>query len=153
MIAASLIASTAAAKAPVPVYFDFTPYQITPKRPVEIRRDPSGELVVLVPLTRGRTAVTTLAAYVRLLELGVSANWVMNDDGNGRIYVRCHRSADLGGNLLMVSRLICAPTERGLAIRYRDGDRLNLRPTNLCAERRTTNAKLKEPEVLVRSVK
>lgn len=142
---------TAAAKAPVPTFFDFTPYGITPKRPVEIRRDPSGELVVLVRLAGGNTAVTTYEAFARLLEAGVSPNWVLNSDGKGRVYVRCTRTAELGGNLLMVSRLLVRPTERRLAVRYRDGNRLNLRPENLTVDRRTTNAKLKELEIIGRA--
>ena len=62
MQTSSLIASTAAPKAPTPVYFDFTPYGITPKRPVEVRRDPSGELTVLVKLTGGNVADCTAGA-------------------------------------------------------------------------------------------
>lgn len=150
MQTSSLIASTAAPKAPTPVYFDFTPYGITPKRPVEVRRDHSGELTVLVKLTGGNVAATTYAAFKRLMDAGVSPNWVLNSDGKGRVYVRCIRPNALGGNLLMVSRLIIGPEERRLAVRYRDGNRLNLRPENLLVERRTTNAKLKEPAVMDR---
>jgi hypothetical protein len=51
----------------------------------------------------------------------------------------------------MVSRLIIGPEEHRLAARYRDGNRLNLRPENLTVERRTTNAKLKEPEIFARA--
>lgn len=151
MIAASLIASTAAANAPVPVYFDFTPYQITPKRRVEIRRDPSGELVVLVPLTKDRTAVTTLAAFIGLMDAGISPNWCVNDNGQGTLYVRCERPRDFGGNKMMVARLIAEPASRGFAVRYADRNPLNLRPDNLRLERGQTRAKLKEPEVLARA--
>ncbi len=150
MIAASLIASTAAAKAPVPVYFDFAPYQITPKRPVEIRRDPSGELVVLVQLTKDRTAVTTLAAFIGLMEAGISPNWFSNGNGRGGVYVCAERQKAIGGNPVMVSRLLLVPPHRALVARYRDRNPFNLRPDNLYLEARASRAKLKETEVFAR---
>ncbi|MCE1237983.1 MAG: hypothetical protein LWW93_16665 [Hyphomicrobiales bacterium] len=151
MQTSSLIASTAASQAPTPVHFDFTPYGISPKRPVEVRRDPSGELVVFVKLTKGNTAVTTVEEFTRLMEAGISPNWCVNDNGVCNLYVRCERPRDFGGNKLMVARLIAGPTARGFAVRYADRNSLNLRPTNLVLEKGKTRAKLKEPEIIARA--
>lgn len=147
MQTSSLIASTAAPQAPTAVYFDFTPYGITPKRPVEVRRDPSGELAVLVKLTGGNVAVTTYAAFVRLMDAGVSPNWFSNGNGQGNVYV-C--SAQWNGNIsspCMVARLLTVPPRRGLVACYRDRNPFNLRPSNLVLEERRTRAKLKELEI------
>lgn len=147
MQTSSLIASTATPQAPTPVYFDFTPYGITPKRPVEVRRDPSGELTVLVKLTGGNIAVTTYAAFVRLLAAGVSPNWFSNGNGQGNVYVCAERNGALGGNPVMISRLLAAPERVGLVARYRDKNPFNLRPANIVLEERRTRAKLKELEI------
>ncbi|GBU19878.1 MULTISPECIES: hypothetical protein [Methylobacterium] len=93
-------------------------------------RDDDGRSVVGVPLTNRPGAHAWLyetdhAAIVA--EYGHRA-WFVNDNGKGQLYVRLR---GLGRRrLVMVARLVVAdPLVR--LIRYRDGDRLNLRSRNL----------------------
>lgn len=144
----NLIASTGAAKAPTPVYFDFTPYGITPKRPVEIRRDPSGELVVLVRLTGGNIAVTTLAEFTSLMRAGISPNWFSNGNGQGNAYVCSSQPNGTIHSPVMIARLLTVPRRLGLVVSYKDRNPFNLRPDNLMLEERRTRAKLKERAIL-----
>lgn len=107
---------------------------ISPRTPTRTT-DPDGAPIVRVPLAKGRgVAVLDAEDFDSLATLGFSTKWVLNEDGHGRGYVRCnHPAREATGGLLSVARLVMeAPP--GMVARYRDGDRTNLRRSNLYLE-------------------
>ena len=103
-----------------------------------------GSRVAHVPLADGRSATVDAGDLDRLLALGLSPTWVLNDAGNGHCYVRTRFPTALGNtNNIQVSRAILEPLP-GHVVRHLDGNRLNLRHCNLVAERRATRAKARE---------
>jgi len=113
----------------------------TTRRPIYFT-DPDGTPCVRVPLSNGRDHAELLADdYAALIARGVTGNWQHNipnrisRDGR-RSYVQCYvprRTPSRKGNrwtALTVARLILdAP--KGRRVRYRDGNTLNLRRSNL----------------------
>jgi hypothetical protein len=97
--------------------------------------DRDGTPIVRVPLARGRGIAVMLAEdFDTLTALGISPRYSLNRSGPGAAfaYVRCQHPAAASGrrNTLSVARFIMeAPA--GKAVRYHDGDRQNLRPSNL----------------------
>lgn len=111
-----------------------------------------GKLLALVPLAGDRGMARLDAEdYRRLRAAGVSDQWTLNAGkrGSGTVYVRCMLAGQAGqrGNLATVARLIVnAP--KNLIVRYRNGDRLDLRRQNLTIERdpnKTRAGKRKAP--------
>ncbi|MFY9291553.1 MAG: hypothetical protein WAP03_12775 [Methylorubrum rhodinum] len=99
---------------------------------VQHSRDDDGRAVVGVPLSNrpGLHAwLYTEDHETVVLEYG-NASWFVNDNGDGRLYVRL-RNTDSHRNV-MVSRLVVGDPAVSI-VRYRDGDRLNLRRDNLDA--------------------
>lgn len=95
-------------------------------------RDDDGRAVVGVPLSNRPGLHAWLYAEDHetiVLEYG-TASWFVNDNGDGRLYVRL-RNTDSHRNV-MVSRLVVSDPAVSI-VRYRDGDRLNLRRGNLDA--------------------
>lgn len=97
-------------------------------------RDDDGCAVVGVPLSNRPHLTAWLYAtdYERIAAEFGAASWFVNDNGDGRLYVRL-KSADRRNNV-MVSRLVLDDPTISI-VRYRDGDRLNLRSRNLDAVR------------------
>lgn len=93
-------------------------------------RDDDGRLVVGVPLSNrpGRHVWLYEADYETITNDHGNASWFLNDNGKGHLYVRM-KSRDRGNNV-MVARLVVSDP-KAQVIRYRDGDRLNLRSRNL----------------------
>lgn len=105
----------------------------TPRIPTHAT-DHDGEAVVLVPLANHPEPAKLLQAdFNRLMELGYSDQWTYNPAGTGHPYVRCSNSRVAGANET-VARVILEPG-RGHVVRYRDGNRLNLRFENLYVHR------------------
>lgn len=75
-----------------------------------------------------KVATIDRADFERLMADGWSANWYLNSAGEYR-YVNVADPKHKGDNT-PVARLI-ANTPRGRTTQYRDGDRLNLRRSNL----------------------
>ena len=115
------------------------------RRRITWSTDHDGEAIVIVTLSNGEKAKLFAEDYERLVEMGISPNWTANGNGNGQFYVRTKLTDALGwGNNAMVSRLIAPPTTRGLVLRHRDGNRLNLRRDNLEIVERRSRAKARE---------
>ena len=93
-------------------------------------RDDDGRSVVGVPLTNrpGAHAWLYETDHAGIVAEYGNTPWFVNDNGYGNLYVRLQGSDRR--NLMMVSRLVVADPLARL-IRYRDGDRLNLRSRNL----------------------
>ncbi len=94
--------------------------------------DADGTPVVRVPLAKERgVAVLHAEDFDELMRFGITARWYWNVASPGFAYVRCKPPRNLNcGTLLSVSRLIMEALP-GMCVRYRDGDRLNLRRDNL----------------------
>ena len=95
------------------------------------RRDPiyttSG--AVQVPLANhSEPAILDRADFDRLKVLGITDQYTLNGSPRGQ-YVRCHLPNRSDG-LVSVARLIIE-AGRGHQVKYRDGNRLNLRKGNL----------------------
>ncbi len=100
-------------------------------------RDETGLNCLRVPLDRaGRTYATVSEAdYRRIQRAGATGVWLLNKAAPGRAYVRTCINAEEGKHTLaMVSRLIMDAEPR-TAIRYVNGDHLDLRPWNLIAQK------------------
>src|SRR3954470_24858589 len=97
------------------------------KRTIIHTQDRDGKAIVLVPLasTAGHAKVLT-EDYDALTRRGLTANWCFNSSGGPHHYVRCQGD----DNLLIVARVLTG-ADRGHMVRYRDGDRRNLRRDNL----------------------
>lgn len=97
-------------------------------------RDDDGRAVVGVPISNrpGTYAWLYAADYDVILNDYGTTPWFVNDNGKGRLYVRLV-SSDSRANV-MVSRVVVNDPDVTM-IRYRDGDRLNLRSWNLDAVR------------------
>lgn len=113
-----------------------------------ITLDPDGREVAYVRLgTRQRTNSTSQFAmldrddYEALIADGWSGRWYLNNSGNGYAYVNVTDGAHKGGSAPVV-RLLKSPG-RGRIVTYADGNRLNLRRSNLVVT--TGNAKGKTP--------
>jgi len=92
--------------------------------------DRDGAEIVLVPLANHHLPAKLLADdFDRLVSDGVSLAWTFNDNGSGYGYVRTYSGA-VAGKLTSIARLI-VNAGRGKVVKYRDGDRLNLRRDNL----------------------
>ncbi len=77
---------------------------------------------------RPRRAWVFADDYERIIAQVGETPWFMNDNGSGLEYVRLGNPAR--GNLHMVARLVTGEKPRKV-IKYWDGDRCNLRGTNL----------------------
>ena len=104
-------------------------------RPITALRafDLDGTAVVHIPMSnaRGTYATFDAADYDRLRTLYPGA-WRLNDNGSGKLYVRAVTPRTLGMNVnLAWEALQPGP---GRIVRYRDGNRLNLRRSNLYVE-------------------
>ena len=97
-------------------------------------RDPDDRAAVGVPISNrpGTYAWLYAADYDVILNDYGTTPWFVNDNGKGRLYVRLV-SSDRRANV-MVSRVV-VNDPNVTVIRYRDGDRLNLRSRNLDAVR------------------
>lgn len=95
-------------------------------------RDDDGCAVVGVPISNRPHLTAWLYAtdYERITSAHAAASWLVNDNGDGRLYVRL-KDRERRNNV-MVSRLVLDDPTISI-IRYRDGDRLNLRSRNLDA--------------------
>lgn len=101
------------------------PYQ--PKRLPTYTRDADGNPIAVVPLARGGDAIVDAHVLEDLLQRGFTLNWTFNLSGGGDYaYVR----AKTPDNLVSISRLVTG-ARPGEAVRYRNGDRRDLRSRNL----------------------
>ena len=106
-------------------------------------RDDDGCAVVGVPISNRPhlTAWLYAADYERITSAHAAASWLLNDNGDGRLYVRL-KDRERRNNV-MVSRLVLDDPTISI-IRYRDGDRLNLRSRNLDAVRPAPQRRVSE---------
>lgn len=90
-----------------------------------------GEAVVRVELANMRGTFVTLDEpdFDRIVDSGIAPRWVLNEAFPGFYYVRCYQP-DVAGKLGLVARHVLE-AGRGQVVKYRDGDRLNLRRSNL----------------------
>lgn len=101
----------------------------TTERTITYSRDPSGREVAHVPLARrSETAAIYRDDLERLTTSGVPFPWYLNT-ARCCSYVSAYDPDHLGKNQTVARRLIDAP--KGRIVKYRDGDRLNLRRDNL----------------------
>ena len=91
--------------------------------------DPDGTEIALVPVGRreGRTAEIRADDLSELERQGVSRFWYFKT-ANGNGYVNAHDPDHLGGNRTIARLLTNAG--KGQSVKYRDGNRLNLRRSN-----------------------
>lgn len=95
---------------------------------IELTEDSHGSPLVRVQLAKAQArAVLYLTDYERVLAAIGNATWFLHSNGNERLYVRVKHRASARN--VMVARLVLG-IEFG-AIRFRDGDSLNLRHDNL----------------------
>lgn len=114
------------------------------RRTVRYSTDHDGESIVLIPLANQPASAKVLVAVFRaIIEAGYSDQWTFNDNGKGQAYVRCGDSRTRG-NLATVARVIMEPP-KGYQVRYRDGDRMNLRRDNLRLEKKVRARSKKYP--------
>lgn len=85
--------------------------------------------VVNVPLSNAQVAQIDLEDYNLLMEKGFSDQWWAHSNGGKHAYVRTSR-LDAPGKLFTVARLI-AGGQWGTRVRYRNGNPLDLRQSNL----------------------
>lgn len=98
---------------------------IETKRPIRFSKD---GLTVFVTLKCGSSVTVDRDDFDRLVTKGLSLNWYLSGDGQGRHYV-CVYHQRLG-NIVPVAREIMQ-AGRGEVVRYRSPDRLDLRKDNL----------------------
>ena len=99
--------------------------------PVTYHTDVKGNEIVEVGIAHNRSFTMDKISYLKLIELGLSMAFWLNDDGNGNEYVRTHYPpASETANNVQVVRLILDVPQKNV-VRYKDGDRLNLRLSNL----------------------
>lgn len=104
----------------------------TARRPLIACEDDEGHLIVHVDLGKGRFAVVDHTDFARLMDLGLSPNWVYAPSGGDYFYVRVKPPKSFPKHTLAsISRFILPPERRGVVVRHRDGDVLNLRRSNL----------------------
>jgi len=91
-----------------------------------------GTRVALVPLSKGKTVAKVNEDDLFLLhQLGFTGRWFLNANGSGAEYVRLFH----GDNNKNVANLIMDPP-RGYVVRYRNGNRKDLRRSNLYLQSR-----------------
>ncbi|SFG63202.1 hypothetical protein [Methylobacterium gossipiicola] len=90
--------------------------------------DPSGVALIGVSLALGRTAWLYRSDFERIDALHPDGRWGVTHNSEGRIFVRI-RPPRTQRNIY-VARLVAGDFERTV-VRYRDGNSMNLRPTNL----------------------
>jgi hypothetical protein len=89
-------------------------------------KDNQGASTILVPLSDGSNAVLNDRDFFRLMDVGLTDQWLINGNGRGTSYVRCRYH----GQLVTVARLITdAPANSN--VRILNGDHLDLRRRNL----------------------
>lgn len=103
------------------------PRVCAPKRPPIFTTDDRGAPVAVILLASGESARLDAHDWERLLLRGVTPNWTLNTTARGHAYVRAQRSR---GNLVMVAREVL-DARPGEIITYRNGDRTDLRRSNL----------------------
>lgn len=100
--------------------------------------DEFGQRCLRVPLdNRGRHyAIIDETSYRRATAGRATGAWLLNSNGNGNSYVRCWSLASGSGKptLVQVARLITG-AGGGKIVRYENGNRLDLRATNLRSRR------------------
>lgn len=95
--------------------------------------DPDGLVIVHVPLASGQVATAEARDFKELMLSGLSDQWQMNRDGKRGANGEYHwyvRAAGGGTKMVMVARRILGDRGR-TRVRYRDGNPLNLRRSNL----------------------
>lgn len=93
------------------------------KPDIKYASDLDGTELVLVPLAAtGKEATIEKSDYEFLVKLGVGQNWSLS--GNGYVGAHFDSSRDYVARILMG----CRPDQR---LSYADGDKLNLRRSNL----------------------
>lgn len=88
--------------------------------------DDGGQPIAIVPLANGRTAMIDRGNWEALLCAGLTPHWTCNDNGTGCAYVRAHGR----DNTVTIARVITG-AGRGRIVRHRNGDRTDLRRSNL----------------------
>ena len=108
------------------------PTTISPSRyPVNFRTETNGNKIVEIGMAHNRTVIMDEVSYTKLIGLGLKMTFWVNDNGKGNEYVRTHYSpASKTENNVQVVRLILDGSH-GTVVRYKDGNRLNLRLSNL----------------------
>lgn len=92
--------------------------------------DEHGRICVRVPLANSSaSAIIWLVDYERIKSAGVSGFWQLNSDGRGFSYVRAKRPGL--GNKIKVARAVMGNFDDERAVRYHNGNRLDLRRPNL----------------------
>ena len=95
------------------------------------RELPDGSRIAEVPLSCGGFAIVDEGDLGHVLAPGISPAWFLNGGG----YVRTRAPTRLGiGNNVQVARVIMEPPAR-CVVKYRDGNKLNLRRANLYLEK------------------
>lgn len=98
-----------------------------PKRLPTYTRDTDGHPIAVVPLARGGSATIDAQDLEDLLQRGLTLNWTFNLSGGGDYaYVR----AQTPDNLVSIGRMVTG-ARPGEAVKYRNGDRRDLRRRNL----------------------
>jgi hypothetical protein len=97
-----------------------------PKRLPTYSLDEDGQPIAVVPLARGGSATIDAHDLEELLQRGITLNWTLNLSGGDYAYVR----AQTPNNLVSVARLVTGAGP-GNAVKYRNGERRDLRRRNL----------------------
>lgn len=101
------------------------------KRPVTYTSDCRGDLVHVSLGNTADEAVLDRADFERIIAEGYSDQWVANDNGCGKAYIKT-RSLTKPYNAVHVPRLILKITAGKVG--YRNGCRWDLRRSNLCVK-------------------
>ena len=112
-----------------------TSRRFKPRKPVTFTVGRDEQRIALVPILGSDKPARLFAEdYEALIEAGYTGNWLLNGNGKGLFYVRCHDSERIG-NTATVARLILS-LPKGSVVQYQDNDRLNLCRDNLVITKR-----------------
>ena len=112
----------------MPERLNTMPHQ--PKRQPTFTTDSDGDPIAIMPLAQGEPATVDADVLDELVRQGVTLNWTWNLSGDGYGYVRAEGPV----NLVTIARVIMKPP-LGFIVRYRNGNRRDLRRKNLYLER------------------
>jgi hypothetical protein len=98
---------------------------------VKTFHDARGSVVAMVPLNGGARgyALIDWSDLQAIVAAGLTTVWNLNHNGRNHSYVRCYQR-NASGQRVGVARAIVGASARQI-ISYRDGDRTNLRRSNL----------------------
>ena len=99
--------------------------------PVTYHTEANGNEIVEIGMAHNQNVTMDNTSYLKLMELDPNLTFCANDNGSGTKYVRVnYPPASETANNVQVARLILDAPKKDV-VRYKDGNRFNLRLCNL----------------------